>query len=459
MKASPVMSLRLPAILALVAVLLALPVPAQAFESDVHFGLTRWLALRAGFTPSQADSIAVANQRIDGGLIENLAFSLEYACAGSFPEVARQVQDHHYPSAKPVPAAPVDRMVVPGGEAARRALAALAPQLKGKEGLLLGKFGEALHPLQDSWAHQGKPSQPGLGASLGCDAALASSPPLARGGSQSHSANLSAAWPADVIGMAQATYEALRQYPAIQAQDRQPADWALLLPALRAFAKASTKTQKRAWFVGQGITDTGFLGGISLPDGADPGLLTWGGQRLPPLAGSKSLQHDAPAEVRAFFDDLLARWLSNERVESVLADMGPARAKPVASDGVRSARELAARLKLWKLRDHGNAAKLAHAPAPLSDVQLQAVDRLVLGAAAMLPPMALAEAVYPLQPAGPAPMPLLPYIVRPLPDWAGLPRMMAIARLKHAPYDTVGWIAARIGERWVLVDLVASVDL
>ena len=453
------MNLRLPAIFALVATFLTLPLPARAFESDVHFGLTRWLALRAGFTQSQADSIAVSNQRIDGGLIENLAFGLEYACAGNFPEVARQVQTQHYPSAKPVPSAPADRMVVPGSEAARQALAVLSSQLKGKEGLLLGKFGEALHPLQDSWAHQGKPTQPELGKSLGCDAALASSPPAARGGPQSHSANLSAAWPADVIDMAKASYEALRRYPAIQGQDRQSADWASLLPALSAFATASTKTQKRAWFVDQGMANTHFLGGISLPDGPHPGPLTWSGQRLPPLADSKSLQHDAPADVLAFFDELLARWLSDERAENILADMGPARAGPAVSNGVRSAREMAARLKLWKLRDHGAAAKLAHAPAPLSETQLQAVDRLALGTAAMLPPMRVADAVYPLQPAGPAPMPLLPYIVRPLTDFAGMTRMIAIARLRHAPYDTVGWIAARIGDRWVLVDLLASVDL
>jgi len=38
------------------------------------------------------------------------------------------------------------------------------------------------------------------------------------------------------------------------------------------------------------------------------------------------------------------------------------------------------------------------------------------------------------------------------------PRAIAIARLRHAPYDTVGWIAERRGARWVLVDMVAMVD-
>ena len=56
-------------------------------------------------------------------------------------------------------------------------------------------------------------------------------------------------------------------------------------------------------------------------------------------------------------------------------------------------------------------------------------------------------------------MPMLPYIVRALPTAGGAQRMIAIARLKHAPYDTVGWIAEQRGDRWVLIDMVSSVDL
>src|ERR1700712_857644 len=66
-----------------------LPVPSFGFEADVHFGLTRWLALRAGFTPSQADAIATGDQRVDAGLVESTQLDLEYACAGRFPAVSR----------------------------------------------------------------------------------------------------------------------------------------------------------------------------------------------------------------------------------------------------------------------------------------------------------------------------------------------------------------------------------
>ena len=141
----------------------------QAYESDVHYGLTRWLALRAGFNESQAEAVAVANQRVDGGLIEMQWLNLEYACSGRFADQARQFQSANYPSAKAVPGPLAERIVVAGSDAARQALASLKPLLKGKEGLLLGKLGEALHPLQDSWSHQGTPSSPDLGHGLGCD--------------------------------------------------------------------------------------------------------------------------------------------------------------------------------------------------------------------------------------------------------------------------------------------------
>ena len=425
----------------------SLPLGASAFEADVHFGLTRWLALRAGFTEPQADAIAIADQRADGGLVESTELDLEYACAGRFPDVARQAQRVHYPSAASVPAPAAERTVQAGGAAAHQELATLFAAAKGKEGLLLGKFGHALHPLQDSWSHQGVPTQPQGGKSFACDASLAMGHPASRGGPDSHAADLTMRWPADTLAMARATYEQLLKWGDIEGLGRKPAPWDSLVPATQEFAKAATKTQKRAWFVAQGMKDTQFLEGISLPDGDDPGPLNWKGRMLPPLPGNASQQHDAPADVRAFFDRFLGRWLSAEKVEDVVADMGVGKS------------DMVARLKLWKLRDHGAAAELAHAPSPFRPAQLKAIERMTRDASASLPPMSVSEAVLSLQPSTPAPMPMLPYIVRALPSSAGAQRMIAIMRFRHAPYDTVGWVAEQQSGRWVLIDMVSSVDL
>jgi len=443
-----------------VAFALALPADAGAYESDVHFGLTRWIAMRAGFTEAQAQAIAVGDQRIDGGMLETLELGLEFACAGRIAEVARQAQRDHFPSERPVPAPAADRAVVPGSDAARAALKALVGRLPGKEGLMLGKFGEALHPLQDSWAHQGIPSTPSPGGSLRCDPSLFLGRATVRGGSASHAADATARWPVDALAMARATFEELVRYPSIDGRARNPARWDTLLPSLEGFVQATTKTQKRAWFVSQGMEDTGFLAGLTLPDGPTPGPLEWSGRRLLTLPGNASMQHAAPVDARAFVDRLLGRWTGAEPVEDVVGEATRSRTAHLPSGQATSpsTRELSARLKLWRMRDHGTAAELLHAPSPLTAAQLRAADRLTKAARALLPPMKLAEAVYPLQPSTPEPTPLLPYILHSLPEVDGQPRMIAIVKLRHAPYDTTGWIIEQSLNGWFLADLVSVVE-
>ena len=433
---------------------------ASGYEADVHFGLTRWLALRAGFDPAQADAIANGDQRIDGEALETLTLSLEFGCTVKFVDVARQAQAAHFPSARAVPAPPSERPVVAGGEPARRDLARLTPLPPGREAVMLVQLGAALHPLQDSWAHQGTPGVPDFGGAVTCDAGLVSGHPADRGGPASHRADLTASSPADVIPMAAATYAELLRYPAIHGKVRTAAPWASVAAAMPGFVQAKTKTEKRHWFVAQGMPDTRFLAGISLPDGPDAGDLSPASQRFLPLPGEGSRQYDAPAEVRRMFDTLFARWLGGEPPARIVSDLGPPRGQAPSSANGMSARELAVRLDLWRVRDHGVVAELAHARSPMSPDELKAAARLTRAAGALLPATTLSAAVYPLQPSGPAPSPLLPYIVRALPVVAPAPaRMIALARLRHAPYDTVGWIAEQRDGRWELVDIVSSPDL
>ena len=430
--------------------------PARAYEADVHYGLTQWMALKAGFDASQAQAVAAGNQRVDSGLMDTLEVNLEVSCVGRYAESAMEVQARHYPSKTAAPAAPAQRMVEPGSAAARKPLGDLLARTPGKEGLLLGQFGAALHTLQDSWSHAGVPGTASPGAGLACDAAHDSSHPAARGGAQSHDADLTPRYPADVLPMARATYEALVAYPKVQGHPRQAAAWSDLASAVERFARARTKTEKREWFVAQGLDDTNFLEGVSLPDGPQPGPLHFEARKLPPLKGPNSTQHDAPADVKAFFDGLIARWLGAEPVERVAAELAGAAAagKPDAR-----LRELTARMKLWKLKDHGSAAALAHAAQPLDAKQLAQVERLAKAPGAYVAPGSVAEAFFPLLAKGEHASPLLPYIVRELPaSPSRAPRTIAIARLRHAPYDTLGWIAERVGDRWVLVALVGAVD-
>lgn len=448
--------------------------PAQAYEADVHYGLTQWLALKAGFDESQSEAIAVGNHRVDSGRMDTMELNLEHACVGRFAEAAQDVQKRHYPSATPAPSAPDRRVVEPNSAASRKPMTELLARAKGKEGLLLSQFGATLHTLQDSWSHAGTPGVASPGGGLACEATLASGHPAARGGADSHDADLTHRYPGEVLPMAQATYEALVAYPPVQGRARKAAAWSDLAAEVERFARARTKTEKREWFVAQGVAVTDFLEGVSLPDGPSPGSLQFGGRKLPPLKGPKSTQHDAPADVKAFFDGLIARWLGSEPVEDVVAELAGAK-KPEQAPAAKAAvkqvakraaakpdpklRELTARMKLWKLRDHGSASPLAHAAGPLNAKQLAAVDRLAKQPSAYVAPASVAAAFFPLLAKGEHASPLLPYIVRELPaSGANPPRMIAIARLMHAPYDTIGWIAERAPSGWVLVDVVAAVD-
>ena len=442
--------------------LLLLP-PAHAYESDVHYGLTQWLARQAGFDPSQAEAVATGNQRVDSGLIDTLELNLEYACSGRWTEAALDVQRRHFPAASLVPAPADQRTVLPGSAAARKPVADLLAATAGKEGLLLGLLGAALHTLQDSWSHAGVPSVPQPGGGLACDSALASGHPAGRGGPDGHDADLTHRWPADTVAMAKATYDVLAAYPRVQGRLRNATPWSTLTPAIERFARARSKTEKRDWFVAQGIEATAFLEGISLPNGPRPGPLAFGGRKLPPLKSATSSQHDVPADARDFFDRLIARWLGSESVESVVADMAAGTA--LSAKGVTlpkadpSVRDLTARMKAWKLSDHGSVAELGHTRAALKPAQLQAIDRLAKVPGAFVRPAAVADAFFPLLAKGKYASPLLPYIVRELPAAAGAkPRVVAIARLRHAPYDTLGWIAERGNSGWRLVAVVSAVD-
>ena len=452
--------------------LLALVGPCQAYEADVHFGLTQWLARSAGYTAGQATAIALGNSRVDSGLIDTMELNLEHACVAVYPEAAADVQRRHFPSAVTVPAAPQARAVVAGSAAAHKPLDDMLPLVIGKEGLMLAKYGEALHTLQDSWSYAGAPGIPDPGAGIACDPGYASAHPPGSAGSHPHGAALTHTHPADVVSMAAASYQALVAYPPIAGASRRPEPWGVLAPLVEQFARARTKTEKRDWFVGHGIDDTGFLHHTVLPDGPRPGSLEFMGRLLPPLKGATSNQHDAAPEIKAFFDELFSRWLGTESVESVVnvlgteaavrpvADASGARASQPGKKGINSGnRQLTARLKLWKLRDHGSAAVLAHARAPLSAAQLEAVDRLTRTPGAYVQPDELRNAFFPLLPKSEYPSPLLPYVVRALtPTSSGRARSIAITRLRHAPYDTLGLIAERDSRGWVLVDVVFTVD-
>lgn len=432
--------------------------PVHSYESDVHYGLTRWLAVKAGYPDWQARAIAMGNFRVDSGSMSTLALLPEYACISKNEAVARDIQERHYPSEVHVPADSEKRTVEPGSPAAREALTKTLREMKGNEAEYLGLFGTALHPLQDSWAHAGVPTVPTFG-SMACDARLAAAPP-ARANGGPHTADLTFVSTASTVAMAKATYEALTAFPSVKGEQRSPQVWSSLEPGVRTFAEARSKTAKREWFVSQGIAETDFLEGITLPDGPKPGPLHFDGRQLPTLPKAISMQYDAPSDAREFFDRLIVRWFGNEPLDVVVADVAERNANSTKSGVASSSRaaQLTARLKLWKLRDHGTSARLAHLTRPFSAAEIAQVNALSKLPSANVE-VAAEQAFFPLVTRSPNPSPLLPYILHVMPaQGASISRVIAIARLKHTPHDTIGLIAEKSSSGWTLVDVVSVVD-
>jgi hypothetical protein len=385
-------------------------------------------------------------------------------CDGKDDDGARHIQQLHYPTAGPVPGSPEQRAVSPGSDVARRGATEMTKATPAQAGFLLIKLGEALHPLQDSWSNQGVPETPAFaGDVLKCDPMRAWAHAKARGGWNSHKADLTAASAADTLAMAQATYEYLVAYPAIGGVARKAKEWRDVAPALDGFIKAATKTDKKRWFVAQGLSDVSFLEGISLPDGAEPFALEWPRRRLPPLTTVNSTQHRTEPDLLAFYSQFFSRWATTDKLDALASEViaGPAAGDRKAkrpADSMNKA-QLAALLKIWRIHDHGSVADLAHAIKPLSAQQVAAVNAMAKKPKALATYANATQAFFPLLAKGPDASPLLAFVVAPAPPSpSGAQRAVAMAKFRHAPYDTIGAIAEKIDGQWKIIAIVSTVE-
>jgi hypothetical protein len=236
---------------------------AFAWEADVHFGLTKWLALQVGFSKDQAEWIAHGNQGVDDSLFTDpLKVTAVSACIPGYSDPVGSILIHnnHFASQKDTPNLPANR-VVKAGSIWQDGQPRLPPHVDGSEAtfLTLGRF---LHAFQDTWSHQGEPDIP-----LKCKKEWAFGHPMARGGWLCHNADLTYIWQGrDVPEMARVTYDILASALA-----RPPlTDWKTLEPRVHDFAIAASKRAKDAWFKKEkffdGPRDREFLKDISLPD-------------------------------------------------------------------------------------------------------------------------------------------------------------------------------------------------
>lgn len=452
-----------PACLLLASCLLfVVPQRASSFEADVHYGLTHWLALQAGFDPIQAQLVATGDQRVDSGDMPSIDLLGMYACLHRDAFNSRRAGEHHFPSEAKIPGPPETRRVAPNSSAARRtALAAIAGG-PGEAQFRLSHLGEGLHALQDSWSNQGVPSVPELGGVPStCDSGLAWGRPETQRGAASHRADLTVYAPEETVAMAQVTYEILKQYPSVAGAQRKARTWDEIRPQLDDFVKASTKAEKAHWFATHGMDDVSFLEGISLPDGPDAFVQHWGGRKLPPLSTEDSRQHAIDGQLLDFYNRFFTRWLSGEDFAAVVSEFSklPDTGGGTAG-GAMSPEQLEVQLRIWRLRDHGSVAELALRRQPITPEERVAIDALASRTDAYVHYDPLSTAYYPLHPVSEDKdaSPLLPFFIGMVSPHDGHPQAVAVTKFRHAPYNVVAVTAERVDNRWRVTAIVPAVD-
>jgi hypothetical protein len=232
--------------------------PLYAWEPDVHYGLTRWLATQAGFPRGEAATIASGDQNVDESIVTDPVGNAVLACVIN-EEFARPVHQHHFPSQAGI-GVDADLRVVTPGKLFYGGNILLPPAITGSRSPSLFDLGRYLHALQDTWSHQGRPDFP----DPPCGRAIGWGHPRDRGGWNCHLADLSYRWPKDVNEMAKASYDIL-----VSISPGAPKLWQDLVPHIEEFSRARSKWDKDAWFRSAGNFDDeelAFLQETSLPD-------------------------------------------------------------------------------------------------------------------------------------------------------------------------------------------------
>jgi hypothetical protein len=336
---------------------------AVAWEGDVHYGLTYWLARRAGFSPEDAQLVAAGDLSADQGRYRSAPWAVAlHIILGGDLEASKAVQEWHFPSYATLPARPDQRRVEPNSSAARHlALKEIdSVDLTVPRQLVLEEFGRSLHPLQDSWSHQGIPDIP-----FGIRPDLSWGHPKDRGGWRSHTADITCHHdPGETLGVARATFKLMLKFRSTHQMrsSSTPSEWEELVPRVEAFAQACSKQAKLQWFQSEAPEFGGWspvLKRINLRGHLDraPMHLATPFDILPP----------APQDFREALTTFLTKWLVERDIPAALqfVSIADVANQLSASKGASAGEEEASLwaqkfLTLWLIEDHGLVNELGH---------------------------------------------------------------------------------------------------
>ncbi len=427
----------------------------------MHYGLTKWLAVKAGFDPKDAETIALGTESADmAGPYPAPSAVFLHTCFGRNVAWSRLVQEYHFASYGPVPGRPKDRAVTPGRTSgasdawARKEITAKLADLPRERAL--ASFGASLHPLEDSWSHQGDPDIP----PFPCSENLSWGHPKERDGWLSHNADLTWKHEADTLETARKVFALLKEYLAAHPEWGKPSslNWNELEPDVREFARAGTKSVKYDWFkkfqASVPFSDYRFLNRINLyeNEASMPTpvvvLPQW---QITPAA---QIAGPVPECAQDFATIFLVNWIVEPNLDRALeyVDIESFVSHLAArTEGKRPDYRVWARtlLGMWLLEDHGLVNELGHGLPRKGFASLSAA---VNNRAAYSRYGALAEAIW--APAGAAPFLLVPAPREPQQTGPVRgERYAALFQIRHAPRDAVALLFERRGKDWRVVGM------
>jgi Family of unknown function (DUF6765) len=450
---------------------------ALGYEDDVHYGLTKWLALKAGFPSKDAETIAYGDKYVDGGALDAVRLVFFSACIREDAAGSDTVLKHHFPSGATVPSPPVAREVTENSTSARimveRVIASPQRSFPDRD---LRDFGTGLHALQDSFSHEGVPDVPGF-LFIHCHSQYAWGHPAASGGWSSHNADLTYLYQAKAMKMARVTYAQLCKYREIVQSARCALPWEDLQATLEGFVQASTKAQKMAWFrsdeTTRGEIKCESLAGIDLPDGGDWCESVQG--RYPGTVETLSLNRDVIGVVakqrekspKAIIEATLDTWFVKRDVVALtrfFVDQAAFKSAYNLADYSQD-KAAAASTALFYLRlipDHGSVSArinltgnaLMNLDVVQSAIKFGVTDQFSPPKGSrLLKYRTLSEALYEVGPG----KELFDFQVVPCKDGKE-ECALAAARLKNAPYENLLLEYHKQNGRWLLVSTRSLVD-
>ena len=461
-------------------VILVSLIPWRAFgwEADLHYGLSKWLAFKAGFSLNDAETIAIGVQsRDDGSLYPAVGTVFYRTCLQRDVDYSRLVQTYHFSSFGNVPGAPPQRAVAPG------LTDNAATELVWKEiknsianeppAIALRNLGISLHPLEDSWSHQGIPDMP----PRPCSQDLAWGHPADRGGYRSKKADHTYLHVEDALATARRTYELLEEFlkthPTLKSHAE--ARWIDLEPAVRSFAQANSKEEKVKWFESQpdvpigSYTRKDFLKDISIPDSRKTNLSTRLNElfaKQPPEKATMQMNEFekwSSGQVNAAVDHLLDLWIVQKHIDALAPFTSFSRmAKGLVGESLGTSEDAnltKIAFGMWLIRDQGVAEELDHG-MPTKAERWSAKDLEVpmyeLGRQPLIEVGKLREAIHALETNAPYTLvPLSPGELVPLSEATEETKDYVVAfQFFHAPHDVVLLYLQRAsGSRWAIVNI------